>query len=202
MRDVLEKTPNPQGKGLVPVLSHLNHLQPSAELNSRPYDVLLRYLFSRLVLRARFSFQPVRERQYTLYWHNDQAFLSMITPEEFGGDWPERAVADCRLCGDLTWQCLHLYSGDKLAYMAELSADALTIDPAASLQDTLPFCDGDLPFNQRALAYGMSHGVASQLQGLTQLSIPALLSELGEASTAMNMLEGTTFITNQGISHD
>lgn len=208
MRDVSEKTPNPQGKGLVPVLSHLNHLQPSAEQNSRPYDVLMRYLFSRLVLRARFSFQPVRERRYTLYWHNNQAFLSMITPDEFGGDWPARAVADCRLCADLTWQCLHLYSADKLAYMAELSADAITIDPAASLQDTLPFCDGDLPFNQRALAYGMSHGVASQLQELTQLSIPALLSELGEAPIAISSMQASTFITDhrfitdQGVSHD
>lgn len=198
MREITEKTPNPQGKGLVPVLAHLHQLQPSPDQTSHPHAVLMRYLFSRLVLKARFAFQPTRGQRYTLYWYNETALLSMINPKEFGGEWPSRAVADCILCNDLTWECLHLYSASKLSEMAQLSPEIVNTN--TPLKDTLPYYDASLPFNQRALAYGMSHGVAQQLHELTQLTLPTLLAKLEQAPSGA--LSVSSFITQQGAINE
>ncbi|WP_119393350.1 hypothetical protein [Salinibius halmophilus] len=178
MHNTSKKSPNPQGKGLVPVLAQINHLQPVVEESDSTHNVLMRYIFSRLILNARFSFQPTRFTRYTLYWHNESALLSMISPAEFGADWPSKAVIDCQLCSDLTWQCLHIYSPEKLALIADRNIDINNFNSEKALEELLPFHDDTLPFNQRVLAYGMSRGVSAHLGNLAKLPLHKLLSQV------------------------
>ena len=65
------KNPNPQGKGLVPVLRDLGSLQAVAPAVKSSVDFLRDYCISSMVLAAKFSFKPVPGKDYYLYAMQD-----------------------------------------------------------------------------------------------------------------------------------
>jgi hypothetical protein len=162
----MKKNPNPQGKGLVPVLDAWESVQPEGVAPKSAPRLLADYLVSLLVLSAEFSFKPVPGNPYYLYWQEGQWQLSMISPQEWGHRQPGECLGECMLGFDMTW---HLVPEPGQAISAGLQDEikrftALFGEQLAStelLEDTLPFYVRQLPFYRRLLATGL----AASLQG-------------------------------------
>ncbi|MDP5054201.1 MAG: DUF2452 domain-containing protein [Congregibacter sp.] len=97
------KNPNPQGKGLVPVLAHWGETRPAAVNAKAPAELLFDWFASVLVLSAKFQFKPALGQTYYLYARNGNWQLSLVGP----GEWGTREVGDClgicELRSDMTW---------------------------------------------------------------------------------------------------
>ena len=78
------KRPNPQGKGLVPVLRDWQLLSPVVQEAKSAPEFLRDYCLSLLVLASDFPFRPVIGRHYYLYFAAAQWKLSMIAPQMAG----------------------------------------------------------------------------------------------------------------------
>lgn len=189
------KNPNPQGKGLVPVLEHWHALQPRAVAGKPAGELLVDYFASALVLSARFAFKPVVGRAYFLYWSGHRWQLSLISPNEWGSRAPGACVGECRLRADMTWR---ITPGEQLADDTRLQsalADFLagfiaTVSGATSLEQTLPGYVADLPYYQRLLATGLTSSVRQSLQhsGLANIPCTQWLSSQGVASEGARSL--------------
>ena len=99
----MKKNPNPQGKGLVPVLRDWGATRPEGSTRKNAAEFLRDYCISSLVLAARFKFRPVIGRTYYLYAGDTEWTLSLIGPEEWHAAAPGRFLAPCRLRRDMTW---------------------------------------------------------------------------------------------------
>lgn len=171
------KSPNPQGKGLVPVLEHWHALQPGTVAAKSAGELLVDYFASALVLSASFAFKPVVGCEYFLYWSGYRWQLSLISPREWGSRAPGACVGECRLRADMTWQ---IVPGEQLADNAALQcvlADFLdgfldTIGDASSLEQTLPGYVAELPYYQRLLATGLTSSVRQSLRHSGLADIP------------------------------
>jgi hypothetical protein len=186
-REILKRG-NPQGKGLVPVLQSLAALQqlPTHDRSSRQW--LLDYLAGALIVSAKFSFKPLINRTYHLYWCEDEWTLSMISPREWGDRLQTSPVAACVLRDDYSWQ---LSPHESVAQNHELMAALDTfqagflafIDTTTPLVDNLPFHQADLPWYPRLVALGLAktlqaslaHAGMSGQNLLTDVSVPQCL---------------------------
>jgi hypothetical protein len=155
------KQGNPQGKGLVPSLQSLEAFRrlPARDRSSREW--LLDYLAGALVLSAKFSFRPLINRTYYLYWCDGEWTLSMISPAQWGDRLRASPVAECVLRDDYSWTLVvHesvAHNPDLLAALAAFQAGFLThIDTPKPLVDGLPFCQADLSWYPRLMALGLS----------------------------------------------
>ena len=93
----MKTNPNPQGKGLVPVLDAWQSLQPAAVAPKSAPRLLGDYMVSLLVLSAEFSFKPVPGKPYYLYWREGDWQLSLISPVEWGLRLPGECLGECQL---------------------------------------------------------------------------------------------------------
>ena len=174
--DPPRKNPNPQGKGLVPVLAHWHALRPRGAAAKGPAELLLDLFASTLVLSARCDLRPVVGQRYYLYCDLDGGLdaqdtgwrLSLIAPEEWGHRAPGRCLGPCWLREDMTWA---------LDAEAALAADAgLRGRVAALVQDFLERLDVDgplevqlpgyyreLPYYRRLLAAGLGASLRQSL---------------------------------------
>jgi hypothetical protein len=173
------KNPNPQGKGLVPVLRDLGSLQAVAPAVKSSADFLRDYCISSMVLAAKFSFKPVPGTDYYLYAMQDEWNLSLIAPDEWSRHRSERFIGKCQLRSDMTWEIA----------TEGINEESTAIDSARnfirgfvdnlgeqeSITSHLPFYVSELPYYQRMLATAL----ASSLQH----SIPA------EGYSAQTLLE-------------
>ena len=98
-----QANPNPQGKGLVPVLRDWATMQSGALSTKTPFGFLRDYCISSMVLSATFHFKPVVNKTYFLYATEEGLTLSMIAPHEWQQYDPEQFLANCRLREDMTW---------------------------------------------------------------------------------------------------
>ncbi|WP_339338604.1 hypothetical protein [uncultured Oceanicoccus sp.] len=160
------KQPNPQGKGLVPVLQALQplHQLPAHDRSSKVW--LHDYLAGALIVSAKFSFKPIINQTYYLYWHEDEWTLSMISPLEWGVRLQASPVASCVLRDDYSWQLSPHNSvaqnPEVLAALATFQAGFVDfIDTTTPLVDKLPFHQPNLPWYPRLMALGL----AKTLQG-------------------------------------
>lgn len=165
--DSTAKKPNPQGKGLVPVLDHLRGLQLRPGGDKSPAAFLRDYFVSSLVLSARFRFRPVRGRHYFLYATEPQWLLSLVAPAQWRGALPGAFVGRCRLRDDMTWEletsaldALPNVSRDVLAF---IDAFVARIATEGSVTDTLPFYLASLPYQQRMLATALAASLQQSL---------------------------------------
>jgi hypothetical protein len=160
----IQKNPNPQGKGMVPVLRDWATLQPTVSGPKSPPDFLRDYCISSLVLAAHFRFKPVVGRDYFLYGSEQGWSLSLIAPQEWGQRKAGQFVACCRLRPDMTWQMdtsrLEEHSPAVVMASTFIRAFVDTLAGQASITEHLPFYVAALPYYQRLLATAL----ASSLQ--------------------------------------
>nr|CAA6809687.1 MAG: Unknown protein [uncultured Thiotrichaceae bacterium] len=172
------KTPNPQGKGLVPVLAALSAAAYRSTAVPKQVEQIASELFtSMFVLESSFGFKPVPGRSYWLYRESGHYKLSLLSPEQWSAAVFGEVIGQCVLQNDLTWT-LELSSealGDIefMDYIAErrrLFGEEL--QGAETVGDLLPVFQQKLPFYQRVFASAMagSLGRSMQLSGIKGLS--------------------------------
>lgn len=170
-----QKKPNPQGKGVVPVLRDWATMQVRSTGVKGPDAVLRDYCISSLVLGARFQFKPVVEKNYYLYARKADWAMSMIGPDEWGERQPDACLGMCRLRADMTWE-IEQIPGRKVDEIAQERAqeyvrhfvDALSAQEVFS--EHLPFYVQELPYYQRLLGTALAASL--------QRSLPAVDGDL------------------------
>lgn len=159
------RQPNPQGKGLVPVLNSLAASMPTVHVPPKFMAQISSELFTSLfVLNSRFQFKPVVGKSYWLFRRGHTFRLSLISPAEWGSTAFGQFVGECRLQTDITWT---LALDPKAALDSELMnviAQKRTqfeakLQSSESLKEVLPVFEPSLPFYQRALAAGLARSL-------------------------------------------
>ncbi len=183
-----EKNPNPQGKGLVPVLQDLAHLDVGV-LEPKSSGAFLRdYCLSSFVLSASFAFKPVVGKTYYLYANGPDCTLSLVGPKEWAGAKDDSFLSACHLRPDMTWELLTdtLAAGDsdsRDTLQRYIQAFVETLAEQTSISDSLPHYVRELPYYRRlfmsALSSSLKHSLppsGDTMQAL--LRDPACLSLL------------------------
>lgn len=170
----MKANPNPQGKGLVPVLEAWASVQPSAVEPKAAPRLLSDYLVSLLVLSAEFAFKPVPGKPYYLYWRDGEWRLSLIGPKEWGRAQPGECLGECQLGFDMTWHLVRHEVKEPSAALAQavegfVAQFSETIASADVLEETLPFYVRQLPFYRRLLATGLAASLQHSMRGSGQL---------------------------------
>ena len=159
--------PNPQGKGLVPVLQDLESLQSVVVVRKSAADFLRDYCVSSMILGATFRFKPVVGNNYYLYVTDQDFALSLIAPHEWGQHHPREFVARCVLRPDMTWEM-------DIAELAESSPALATarefieqfvgsIAQQDSIRQNLPFYVSELPYYQRMLTTALASSLRQSM---------------------------------------
>lgn len=166
----LEKqTPNPQGKGLLPVIDALNSLRSGLSAPAKPLHRIADELFTSLfVLSSAIRFKPAIGQPYWLYRRPDGYRLSLIAPEQ----WPETQsglyVGQCQLQNDLTWSLeLSERCRDNALLMAEITRQRKDFDRQLQaferIEQALPTYSKTLPFYARVLASGLAFSLEQSI---------------------------------------
>lgn len=173
-----QKNPNPQGKGLVPVLAALDSASSALCIVPKHVERMANELFtSMFVLESRFSFKPLRGRKYWLYRYGEHFQLSPLLPEQWSAPTFDSVIGCCELHDDLTWT-LELSEDaardtDFLALIRERRERfEQVLQASETLAATLPVYVASLPFYQRVFASALasSLGKSLQLSGIAQLN--------------------------------
>ncbi|WP_431065444.1 DUF2452 domain-containing protein [Methylotuvimicrobium sp.] len=172
------QSPNPQGKGLLPVLDALYTLTRGLNVPAKPLNRIADELFTSLfVLSSAIKFKPVLGQCYWLYRKPDGYRLSLIAPEQ----WPETQsglyVGQCELQNDLTWS-LELSEAclGNSVLMIEIARQREDFDRHLQvfdrIEEALPTYSETLPFYARVLASGLacSLGQSMYKRGINGLS--------------------------------
>ena len=170
----MKTNPNPQGKGLVPLLDAWQSLQPAAIAPKSAPRLLADYLVSLLVLSAEFNFKPVPCKPYYLYWQDGDWQLSLISPAEWGTRYPGECLGECQLALDMTWnfipQQAPAFSPELQRAIEQFSAlFKEQLADAEVLEDILPFYVRQLPFYRRLLATGLAASLQQSMRASGQL---------------------------------
>ncbi len=177
------KNPNPQGKGLVPVLQDWGSMQTGVVRAKSAADFLRDYCVSSLVIAAKFRFKPVVGNTYYLYAGQDDWTLSLIAPHEWNLRKTNEFLASCRLRRDMTWEMEIVPSAEGGATLARakqfIQGFVETLSEQDSISENLPLYVGSLPYYQRMLATALSSSLQRSLPP-TGDNMKALLSELPE----------------------
>lgn len=178
MNDVSKhKNPNPQGKGLTPILQQWQQFQPAAIEKKSDSRLFADYFTSLLILSAEFRFKPVVGQQYYLYIKNGFWKLSLIEPDGWGDIQAGDFLGRCELHADMTWSLLarsdyqssnSICEGLTLFY--QQFVEHLNCDK--SLQETLPFYVAQLPFYQRMAAAGLARSIELSAPSRHRLEAP------------------------------
>ena len=172
------KQPNPQGKGLVPVMDSLAESRATIPVPPKQIDQISSELFTSLfVLHSRFQFKPVVGKSYWLYWRNNDFHLSMIAPQEWGGAGYGQYVGECVLHKDVTWTLtLHASTAQNADIMQLIERRRQefqqALNSADAVDDVLPVYLESLPFYQRVLASALASSlkVSMQKSGIAGIS--------------------------------
>lgn len=154
------KNPNPQGKGVVPILSDWSDTRPARVNAKAPAELLFDWFASALVLSAEFSFKPVPGQAYFLYAQDERWQLSLVAPEEWRGREVGDCLGRCELRHDMTWSvAADADLANKPALQQRLAALAESfmsdLDRDEELDAVLPGYRRELPYYQRLLATGL-----------------------------------------------
>lgn len=173
-----DKNPNPQGKGLVPVLDDWQASRPT-QLAPKPIGQwLLDWFASVVVLSSTFSFKPAVGQRYFLYWWRESWKLSLVSPEEWGSRPVGDCLGECRMNPDMTWtiqaaegldakpELLQALQGMVEGFLCELEDDA-------ALEERLPGYRRDLPYYQRMLATALGKSLRASAENQAMLVAPA-----------------------------
>ena len=174
----MKKNPNPQGKGLVPILESLAASRALIPSLPKQINQISSELFtSMFVLHSQFQFKPVVGKPYWLYKLGDRFKLSLISPQEWGSEVFGFFVGECVMQPDITWSL----SLDAAAANDESLMDYIqtkqaefeqALNSAESVDRVLPFYLEGLPFYQRVFASALANSlknsmILSGIQGLS-----------------------------------
>ncbi|KPJ95280.1 MAG: hypothetical protein AMJ53_03100 [Gammaproteobacteria bacterium SG8_11] len=173
----IPKNPNPQGKGLVPVLDSLAASRPAINVPPKFIEQISSELFTSLfVLESQFHFKPVVGKPYWLYRQGQVFKLSLISPTEWRGGFGQ-FVGECQLQSDITWTLILDEQAASDSELMQLIANKrreldTQLRAADTLEEVLPVFRASLPFYQRVFASALAHslGVSMQKSGIKQLS--------------------------------
>lgn len=161
------KNPNPQGKGIVPVLADWYSLQPAELLARSAHDFLRDYCLSSLVLSADFNFKPVPGQPYYLYLTQKGWNLSLIAPEEWQDCRSDKFLGTCTLRSDMTWKVdvAQLSDDSPITTSARdfVRAFVRTLTEQRTITEHLPVYAQELPYYRRMLAAAMSKSLKQSL---------------------------------------
>ncbi len=189
----MKKNPNPQGKGLVPVLANVEGTRPVMIVPPKSIHQISSELFTSLfVLESKFSFKPVVGQNYYLYRKGDHYWLSLIGPEEWGTLQLQDYVGECVLQPDLTWTLeLGNAATSDPALLKEIETKhrqfEQQLEQAETVAEVLPVFEESLPFYQRVFASALAYSLNLSMykSGIDQLSYQeavALLADQSEVS--------------------
>jgi hypothetical protein len=183
----LKKNPNPQGKGLAPVLESLAESRAMIPAVAKQINQISSELFtSMFVLHSQFQFKPVVGKSYWLYQRENQFQLSLISPQEWGNDAFGLFVGECILQPDITWSLsLDDAAAKNEALMAYIKDKKTEFEQAMqsveSVDSVLPFYLEGFPFYQRIFASALANSlkqsmILSGIQGLSYSEAQKCLS--------------------------
>ena len=154
------KNPNPQGKGLSPILDGLNGARARITLPPKQLEQVCSELFTSLfVLKARFDFRPVAGQSYWLYFTDKQYKLFSTAPYEWASGQPGIFIGECILREDVTWTIkLDEAILEEEWFVGYVQAEQQKVRDALfdadQLQQAMPVYLEELPYYSRLLAYG------------------------------------------------
>jgi hypothetical protein len=164
------KSPNPQGKGLVPVLENLLQTRKHLAMPAKDILQIANELFTSLfVLNSQIKFKPIIGRTYWLYRKHEIYGLSLIAPEEWASSKYGQFIGACELRPDLTWTLdLSEQCRDDRELIAEITRQRERFDQklktAGHVDDILPVYIATLPFYSRVLASALAHSLGQSMQ--------------------------------------
>jgi hypothetical protein len=174
----MPENPNPQGKGLVPILQGIDRHRLDRLLPPKKIDQVQMELFtSMFVLKSDIRFNPVPGEGYFLYQTDGRYKLLMVGPTEWSTPYRGRYIGECILHEDRTWSmALDPAMTHDEAFMQEITAqqDKLqaALEQAETVADVLPVFEEALGYNSRILAYilGKSLGLSMDMAGIAELT--------------------------------
>lgn len=180
----MPRNPNPQGKGLVPVLQGLQQQWRSPVLIPKQIDQIEMELFTSLfVLQSEFKFNPVPGKSYFMYeaGAGGQGYrLLLVAPHEWHAPYPGRFIGECVLQQDRTWTLLlnpELESDATFMQRVEALRGKLlsALEKAEKIEDVLPSFEDSLGYYGRITAFilGKSLLASMQLSGISALDYKA-----------------------------
>jgi hypothetical protein len=186
----IRKNPNPQGKGLVPVLQGLQQHWDRMQVPPKQIDQISLELFTSLfVLQSDFKFAPVPGMHYWMYECQGGYRLMLVAPDEWNGALPGRCIGMCELQNDRTWT---------LALEPEVASDRQFMDAietrhrnleamleqAETVEEVLPAYETGRGYQARVMAFilGRSLHASMQLSGINALSYSEARGLLGARS--------------------
>lgn len=180
-------SPNPQGKGLVPVLESLAQSRAIVSVAAKHINQISSELFTSLfVLHSHFQFKPVVGKSYWLYQRDKKFQLSLISPQEWGGNGFGLFVGECVLQQDITWSLTldeAATNNNLLMNFIELKRREFEemLTSVTSVDSVLPFYLEGLPFYQRVFAAALANSlknsmVKSGILGLSYVQAQKCLS--------------------------
>jgi hypothetical protein len=187
----MPRKPNPQGKGVVPVLQGLQQHWLQQVLRPKQIDQIEMELFTSLfVLQSEFKFNPVPGKAYWMYEADRGYRLLLVAPHEWHKPYPHRCIGECTLQKDRTWT---------LVLTPELAADVAflrrveeqrarllkSLESAEKVEDILPSFEGSLCYYGRIMAFilGKSLLTSMQLSGIRGLDYKAAKGLLTHSRT-------------------
>ncbi|MGD8571357.1 MAG: DUF2452 domain-containing protein [Gammaproteobacteria bacterium] len=165
-----QPNPNPQGKGLVPILDSLAESRTQIDVPPKHIDQISSELFTSLfVLHSKFQFKPVVGKSYWLYRRGQTFHLSMIAPEEWGSSSFGQYVGECVLQQDITWTLTldnAAAQDNELMALIELRRREFerAMNNAESVDSILPVYLKGLPFYQRVFASALAGSLSTSMQ--------------------------------------
>lgn len=167
MQSSFQPKPNPQGKGLVPVLQDLASLQTGVVARKTAADFLRDYCLSSLILGASFRFKPVVGNHYFLYVREQDLVLSLIAPHEWVQYQPGEFLARCELRPDMTWD-MDTADLDESSTALATARDFIeqfvgTLTEQDSIRENLPFYVRKLPYYQRMLSTALASSLKQSM---------------------------------------
>lgn len=172
MADTTKKTPNPQGKGQVPVLAALFERQDSlAHVPPKQIEQVSTELFTSLfVLGSEFRFKPVVGKDYFLYRKPKKFWLSMLGPHEWNEETGGQFIGRCVLQDDMTWtmEMSEAAAADPAftAYLDRARAEFdAALQAAETVDDVLPVFEQRFGFYRRIFAFGLAHSLGRSMVG-------------------------------------
>ncbi|TVP56140.1 MAG: DUF2452 domain-containing protein [Halomonadaceae bacterium] len=175
----MPKNPNPQGKGLAPLMAMLDESRGASQLAAPKTlrEISVELFTSLFVLESDFRFRPVPGNGYWLYRKQGRFRLSPIGPHEWDPRVYGRYVGHCELQQDLTWTlelCPEAAQDQPLMALIEerRRVFAKQLQQAPTLAQALPGYQDAMPFNQRMFAFGLAHSLRTsmELSGIAALN--------------------------------
>lgn len=165
-----QKDPNPQGKGLSPLLDGLAQSRPGIVVPPKQIDRISSELFTSLfVLKSEFRFRPVVGKSYWLYRTDGRFKLLMLPPDQWSAGHPGQFIGECVLQEDITWTLTlsEEAAADKsLLRLIEEEKTRLesSLQEAETVEDAMPEYIASMPFYCRLLAYGLGGSLRSSMR--------------------------------------